>query len=147
MNINRNVVKMVAGALLMASLPAGAQVLGGGLGGAMSGTLGGTLGGGGINGAGSAAGNGAFDTSGTFGSLRDRTQQAGGRTHEAAASATGNARSRLDSARGATDATVQGAHSASVDAGRLTGLAVEARSRALPRSPRSHRLSPQADCC
>src|SRR6185369_3008351 len=60
---------------------------------------------------------GAFDTSGTFGSLRDRTQQAGGRTHEAAATAAGNARSRVDSARGATDATVQSAHSASVAAG------------------------------
>jgi hypothetical protein len=118
MNINRNVLKIVAGALLMASLPAGAQVLGGGLGGAVNGTLGGSLGGGGINGAGSAAGSGAFDTTGTFGSLRDRAQQTGGRTHEAAASATGNARSRIDSTRGATDATVQGAHSASVNASR-----------------------------
>jgi hypothetical protein len=119
MNINnRNVLKVVAGALLLASLPAGAQVLGGGLGGAVNGTLGGSLGGGGINGAGGIAGDGAFDTSGTFGSLRDRTQQAGSRTHEAAANATSNARSRIDSARGATDATVQSAHSASVNAGR-----------------------------
>jgi hypothetical protein len=118
MNINRNVLTIVAGALLVASLPAGAQVLGGGLGGAVNGALGGSLGGGGINGAGSLAGGGAFDTGGTFGSLRDRAQQAGSRTHEAAASATGNARSRIDSARGATDATVQGAHSASVNAGR-----------------------------
>lgn len=118
MNINRNVLKIVAGALLMAALPAGAQVLGGGLGGAVNGTLGGSLGGGGINGAGSAAGGGAFDTSGAFGSLRDRTQQVGSRTQDAAANAKGSAGSRVDSARGATDATVQGAHSASVNAGR-----------------------------
>ena len=37
MNINRNVLKIVAGVLLVASLPAGAQVLGGGLGGAANG--------------------------------------------------------------------------------------------------------------
>jgi len=115
MNINRNVLKIVAGALLMASLPAGAQLLGGGLGGAVNGTLGGSLG--------SAAGGGAFDTNGAFGSLRDRAQQAGSRTHEAAASATGNARSRIGSARGATDATVNAAHSAGVSAGRQAGEA------------------------
>jgi hypothetical protein len=119
MNIkNRNVLTIVAGALLVASLPAGAQVLGGGLGGAVNGTLGGSLGGGGINGAGSAAGSGAFDTAGTFGSLHDRAQQAGSRTNEAAANAKGNAQSRIDSARGATDATVQTAHSAGVNASR-----------------------------
>jgi len=133
MNINRNVLKIVAGALLMASLPAGAQVLGGGLGGAVNGTLGGSLGGGGINGGGAASGGGAFDTSGTFGSLHDRTQQAGTRTHDAAATATGNARSRIDSTRGATDATVQGAHSASVDAGhRAADSASAAPSTAQP---------------
>jgi len=124
MNINRNVLTMTAGALLLASLPAGAQVLGGGLGGAVNGTLGGSLGG--ISGAGSAAGSGAFDATGTFGSLRDRTQQIGSRAHDAAANAGGSARSRIESARGATDATVQGAHSASVNAGRRAADAANA---------------------
>jgi len=142
MNINRNMLTIVTGALLMASLPAGAQVLGGGLGGAVNGTLGGSFGGGGINGAGNAAGGGAFDTSGTFGSVRDRTQQAGSRTHEAAATATGNARSRVDSARGATDATVQGAHSASVNAGRRAADSANQTGQAAPQGAEQSNTQP-----
>ena len=74
MNIHRNVLKIAAGALLMASLPAGAQVLGGSLGGGVNGTLGSRLGGFGIHGASSAAGsaNAGIDAADTFGAARDR---------------------------------------------------------------------------
>ena len=114
MNIHRNVLKIVAGALLMASLPAGAQILGGSLGGAANGTLGGTLGAGRIGGAGSAAGNAnaGIDASDTLGAARDRAQQAGGKTREFAGSAVGATRSRVESARGATETSVQTANSA-----------------------------------
>ena len=56
MNSHRNVLSIVAGALLMTALPASAQLLGGSVDGAMNGAFGGTIGGAGIHGAGSAAG-------------------------------------------------------------------------------------------
>jgi len=115
MCINRNVLKIVTCALLMVSLPAGAQVLGGNLGGAATGTLGSRLGGAGIDGAAGAAGH--ADASGAFGTVRDRAQQAGGKTREIGAGAVGTARSRVDSTRGAADATVYAGHSAGVNAG------------------------------
>jgi hypothetical protein len=114
MNIHRNVLKIVAGALLVASLPAGAQILGGSLGGAANGTLGGTLGGGRIGGAGSAAGNAntGIDASDTFGAARARTHQAASKTRDVAGNAVGAASSRVESTRGAADASVGTAASA-----------------------------------
>ena len=44
MNLHRNVLAIVAGAALMASLPAGAQLLGGSVDGAVNGTIGGSVG-------------------------------------------------------------------------------------------------------
>jgi hypothetical protein len=114
MNIHRNVLKIVAGALLMASLPAGAQVLGGSLGGAANGTLGGTLGGSRIGGAGSAAGNAnaGIDASDTFGAARARTHQAASKTRDVAGSAVGTTRSRVESTPGAADTSAETAASA-----------------------------------
>ncbi len=86
MNINRNVLKIVAGVLLVASLPAGAQVLGGSLGGAANGALGGGLGQG-IHGSGGIMGGGSItgpDVTGAAGKVRERAQQAGERTQDAA---------------------------------------------------------------
>lgn len=125
MNIHRNVLKIVAGALLIASLPAGAQVLGGGLGGGLNGALGGGLGGAGVNGAGSAAGNAnaGIDASDTFGAARDRARQVGGKTREVAGSAVGTASSRIESTRGAADASVQTTQSASTRASRRAARA------------------------
>ncbi|MEO8465288.1 MAG: hypothetical protein ABI640_08095 [Gammaproteobacteria bacterium] len=127
MNIHRNVLKIVAGALLMASLPAGAQILGGSLGGAANGTLGGALGGGRINGAGSAAGNAnaGIDASDTFGAVRNRTQQAGGKSRELGGSAVGTTRSHIESVRGASQASVETASSTSVKTGRRAARAAE----------------------
>src|SRR6185295_1374262 len=108
MNIHRNVLKIVAGTLLMASLPAGAQILGGSLGGAANGAFGGTLGSAGsLNGAAGANGNAGFDASGAFGAARDRTQHAAGKTRDVAGNAFGVASSRVESTRGAADASVQ----------------------------------------
>jgi hypothetical protein len=118
MNIYRNVLKIVAGALLLASLPAGAQVLGGSLGGAANGTLGGTLGGARIDGAASAAGHAGFDASDTFGAASAGARQAGSKTHETAGRAVGAAHSRVESTRGGAEASVQTAHSAGVRASR-----------------------------
>ena len=73
MNINRNVLKIMTCALLVVSLPAGAQVLGGNLGGAATGTLGSRLGGASIDGAAGAAGH--ADASGAVGTARDRAQR------------------------------------------------------------------------
>ena len=66
MNIKRNTLKIVAGVLLVASLPAGAQVLGGGLTGAAGGMLGGDIGASGIHGAGSLAGNAGLGADGSL---------------------------------------------------------------------------------
>jgi hypothetical protein len=120
MYINRNVLKIVTTLLLVVSLPAGAQVLGGSLGGAANGTMGGTLRGASIDGAAAASGNAAMDTSGAFGTVRDRAQRAGGKTREVGASAVGTTRSRVESARGAADATAHTAHSAGVSASQRT---------------------------
>ncbi len=118
MNINRNVLNVVTCALLVVSLPAGAQVLGGNLGGAATGTLGSRFGGTSIDGAAGAAGH--ADASGAVGAARDRAQRVGGRTREVAASTVGTARSRAESARGAADATVHTGHSAGVNARQRT---------------------------
>ncbi len=107
---NRNVLKIVAGVLLVASLPAGAQVLGGGLGGAANGALGGGLGQG-IHGSGGIVGGGSItgpDAVGAAGKARDRVQQAGQRTKDAA----GKAKGAVDSARSG-NGTVNGAASSS----------------------------------
>ena len=116
MNIKCNTLTIMAGALLVASLPAGAQVLGGGITGAASGMLGGTFGTSGVQGAGSGAGNAGLGTSDSFGTLRDRASQTAGRTRETTAGTVADARSRADSARGTTAATAQTAHSAGVEA-------------------------------
>jgi hypothetical protein len=120
MHINRNVVKIVASALLMVSLPAGAQVLGGNLGGTANGTLGGTFGRTNIDGATRATGNASVDASGAAGAARDRADRIGGRAREVGAGAAGTARSRVASTRGAADSTVHTAHSVGVDASQRT---------------------------
>jgi len=135
MNTNRNVLKIVAAALLMASLPAGAQVLGGSLGGAANGTLGGTLGGGRIGGygAGSAAGNAnaGIDASDTLGAARDRTRHAASETRNVAGSAVGATRSRVESTRGAADASAATASSVGAKTGhRAERAAARARTSA-----------------
>ena len=114
MNIHRNIVKIVAPVLLMAALPAGAQVLGGNLGGAANGTLSGTFGGTSVHGAARGAGHAGVDASG----LRGRADDIGARTREVGARAAGSARSRVDSTRGTTDATAHTAHSVGADASR-----------------------------
>jgi hypothetical protein len=119
MNINRNVVKIVAGVLLAASLPAGAQVLGGNLGGAMNGALGGGLGQG-VHGNGDIMGGGSItgpDAGGIAGRVRDHAQQAGQRTKDAATNTAGAARSRVEGARGSASATAQATGSAATAAG------------------------------
>jgi hypothetical protein len=120
MNINRNVLKIVAGVLLMASLPAGAQVLGGGLGGAANGALGGGLGQG-VHGSGGIMGGGSItgpDAVGAAGIARDRLQQAGQRTQDTAAQAKDATRSKVGQARGAATATGQATATAGANAGR-----------------------------
>ena len=112
MNIRRNVFSIVAGALLMASLPAGAQVLGGSVGGAMNGALGGRLAGAGFDGSASAAGNAGFDASGAFGAAHGRMHQAGDTTRAIGGRAVGSARADVATARGMTETSVQTAHSA-----------------------------------
>src|SRR5512143_3581030 len=97
MNIHRNVLMIVAGVLLMTSLPAGAQVLGGSLGGGINGTLGGRLGGAGVNGNASGAANAGIDASGTLGAALDRTHQAATKTRDVAGGAVGATRSRVES--------------------------------------------------
>lgn len=116
MNIHRKVLSIVAGTLLLASLPAGAQVLGGGVGGAMNGTLGGPFNRTGIHGA--AAGNAGVDASDTVGAARDRAARTGNRGRDIAAGAYGTASSRAESARGAAAADAATAQSTGVNAGR-----------------------------
>jgi hypothetical protein len=106
---NRNVLKIVAGVLLVASLPAGAQVLGGSIGGAANGALGS----GGIMGGGSITGP---DVAGTAGKVRERAQQAGERTKDAASNTAGAVRSRVDETRGSASATAQGSAAAGASA-------------------------------
>jgi hypothetical protein len=107
MNIKRNVLTIVAGTLLVTALPATAQGLGGSLGGAASGAL-----------------SGRFDDAATFGSVRDRAQQVGGRTRTAAGNAASAGKSRLEATRTASAATVQEAPQAQAQAG-SGGLLVE----------------------
>lgn len=131
MNTNRNVVKIVASALLLVSLPAGAQVLGGNLGGAATGTFGSTLGRTDIGSAAHAGGNAGLDASGPVGSMRERGNNLGGRTLEAGAGAASTARTRVGSTRRATEATAQTASSAGASASRgAVDSAAQARSSA-----------------
>jgi len=116
MKTNRNVLKIVTPFLLMISLPAGAQILGG----AANGTLGGTFGGTDIHGAARGAGDAGIDASGPVGSMRDRANTVGGRTREVGAAAASTAGSRVDSTRRTTGATAHTAHSVGADAGRRT---------------------------
>lgn len=120
MNINRNVL-IVAGALLVATLPAGAQVLGGGVGGAMNGALGGGIGQG-IHGNGGFMGGGSIDSpdvAGKAGKVRERATQAGERTRETAANTAGAARSQVQKARGSASASGAVASSATAQDGSL----------------------------
>ena len=131
MYTNRNVVKIVASALLLVSLPAGAQVLGGNLGGAANGTLGGTFGRTDIHGAARGAGSAGIDASGPTGAMRERADSIRGRTLDVGAGAAGTARSRVDSTRRATDATAHTAAAVGVDASRRTvDSAAQARNSA-----------------
>jgi hypothetical protein len=118
MNIHRNVLQIVAGTLLMVSLPAAAQVLGGSVGGAAQGTLGGSLGGAAIHGRAAAAGNAPIDGTGTFGSARSGVRQIAGVSREATIRARGAARSNVEAARGTTEASIDAAYSAGVKANR-----------------------------
>ena len=131
MYTNRNVVKIVASALLLFSLPAGAQVLGGNLGGAATGTFGSTLGRTDIGSAAHAGGNAGLDASGPVGATRERSDNIGAKTLEAGAGAAGTARSRVGSTRRAPEATAQTASSAGVATSRrATDSAAQARSSA-----------------
>jgi hypothetical protein len=128
MNLHRNVLVIVAGALLMISLPARAQLVGGSLDGAANGAFGGTLGGHGVSGAGaaSASGHAGIDASGTFGAARDRARQAAGEGRDVTIGAVGTARSRAESARGTAGATVDSTHSVGVRASRRAAQAASA---------------------
>jgi hypothetical protein len=118
MNTHRNVVTIVASALLLVSLPAGAQVLGGNLGGAATGTVGGTFGRTDIHGAARGAGSAGIDASRPAGAVRERADNVRGRTLEAGAGTAGTARSRVGATRRTTDATAHTAASAGLDASR-----------------------------
>jgi hypothetical protein len=127
MNLHRNVLAIVTGALLMVSLPAGAQVLGGGLDGAANGTFGGTFGRADVGGAASAAGHAGFevDASGATDAARGRVRQGRDMTIGAA----GAARSRVESTRGTVGTSVEATHSAGVRASRRAArAAAEAQS-------------------
>ena len=125
MNLHRNVLAIVAGAALMASLPVGAQVLGGSLDGAANGAFGGSLGGFGVEGAGaaSAAGRADIDASDTFGSARARARHAAGEGRDVAIGAAGTARSRVDSTRGSVGAAVDTSHQVGARASRRAARA------------------------
>jgi len=120
MDTNRNVVKIVASALLLISLPAGAQVLGGNLGGAANGTFGGTFGRANIHGAAHGAAGAGIDASGPAGTLRERADNTGVRSLELGAGAAGTARSRVDSTRRGTDAAAHTAAAVGADVSRRT---------------------------
>jgi hypothetical protein len=116
---NRNVLKIVAGVLLVAALPAGAQVLGGNLGGAANGALGGGLGQG-IHGSGGIMGGGSItgpDATGVAGKVRDRAQQAGERTRDTAGNAAGAARSRVEQTQGSVSGAAQATTSTAAASG------------------------------
>lgn len=125
MNLHRNVLAIVAGAALMASLPVGAQVLGGSLDGAANGTFGGSLGGAQVNGAGaaSAAGRADIDASDTFGAARARARHTAGEGRDVAIGAYGATSSRVESARGTAAATVDTTHSVGARASRRAARA------------------------
>jgi hypothetical protein len=126
MNIHRNILKIVAGTLLVVSLPAGAQVLGGSLGGAMNGAFGSRVGGASIGSGAAGAANASIDASDTFGAARERARVAGGRTRELAGNATGAARAGVESTRGAADASAQTAASTGARANRRARHAADA---------------------
>jgi len=145
MHTNRNIVKIVASALLLVSLPAGAQVLGGNLGGAANGTVGGAFGRTDVRGAAGGAGNVGFDASGPAGAVRERADNVRGRTLEAGAGAAGTARSRVDSTRRATTTTAHTAGSVGVDASRRTAdSAAQARHSVAQSAAAQSRIEPGA---
>lgn len=116
MHTYRNILKVWAGVLMMVSLPAGAQALGGNLGGVASGSLGGRLGGTEIGGAAAATGNARFDASGTLGAVRHQVRHADRKVRVAADETAVAARSRIDSTRDTADASVATAQAAGVQA-------------------------------
>jgi len=128
MNIHRNVLKITASLMLVATLPAGAQVLGGG--GALNGALGGGFGapgiGGTLNGSTGATGNGSFDATGVTGAARERAQQAGGRVRGAATSTTEATRSKAETARNSVATHADVAQAATAEAGHSAGESVTA---------------------
>jgi hypothetical protein len=144
MNLHRNVLAIVAGAALIASLPVGAQVLGGSLDGAANGTFGGTLGGAGVNGAGagSVSGHAGVDASDSFGAARARARQTAGEGRDVAIGAYGATSSRVDSARGTAGATVDTTHSAGARASRR---AARAASETRSSTSIGHTSAAQAD--
>jgi len=145
MHTNRNIVKIVASALLLVSLPAGAQVLGGNLGGAANGTVGGAFGRTDVRGAAGGAGNVGFDASGPAGAVRERADNVRGRTLEAGAGAAGTARSRVDSTRRATTTTAHTAGSVGVDASRRTAdSAAQARHSVAQSAAAQSKIEPGA---
>jgi hypothetical protein len=145
MNINRNVLKIVAGVLLAASLPAGAQVLGGSIGGAANGALGGGLGQG-VHGTGGIMGGGSItgpDVAGTAGKVRERAQQAGERTKDAASNTAGALHSRVEGTRGAASATAQGSAAAGATAAQGTAGTATQSGNATANGAASSATAPQ----
>ena len=139
MYTNRNVLKIVASALLLVSLPAGAQVLGGNLGGAANGRLSGTFGETAIHGAARGTGNAGVDAS----AVRERADNVAGRTREVGARAAGTTRSGVDSTRGTADATAHTAHSVGIGAGqRAVDSATQARNSAAQDAAAQSRVQP-----
>lgn len=121
MKNHRNVLSAVAATLLVASLPANAQLLGGGASGALGGALGGTAGPGGINGSGVLHGDAAGSLSGNTGVLRERVRQTAGQARDGAADAAAGARSRAVAAKdaaGNASASVAGSANGAFTAGR-----------------------------
>lgn len=105
MKIHRNVLTVVAATLLAASsLPASAQLLGGGLGGGAGGMLGGAIGPGAMTGNGGANGDITGGITGNTG-LRDRVGQASARTREGVGSASTAARGRVEAAKQSASTT------------------------------------------
>ncbi|MEP7314889.1 MAG: hypothetical protein ABI859_20080, partial [Pseudomonadota bacterium] len=93
MTTHRKLIQIATVAALIATLPAHAQVLGGALGGNAAGALGGGLGS--LHGAGSmsGAGQGAFDSSGAVGGIRNVGERGGSRIRDVAGNASDKARS------------------------------------------------------
>ncbi len=115
MKINRNVLTIITGALLVAALPAGAQVLGGGLAGAGNAVLGGGMGQ--IGGGGNASVLGNFDAGSALEPARNRTEAIGSRNREVAAGTTAAAKAKAQQTRATVDGAAQASKSAAAGAG------------------------------